>query len=629
MSETIKAEASFKAEFVAALDAGDLPRAIVAARTLLGTMPRLHLLSFVRKAIDRLPAAPAGLLTLRVALLSSFSSEFVHDALHALAFLDGIRLQILQPGFAQFRQEILNAHSSIYQDGMDVVVLAVEGKDFVPLLYGNDLGSTQQQVEQSVAEAGQELAALIRTFRERSGTTLLVHNFAIPRIRPLGILDGQIGRSSSELIHDLNQALYRTTRVVTNAYIVDYARLIQRHGAGSWYDSRMEYYASLPIAQTKLPVLAGEYLKYLRALTGKCKKCVVLDLDNTLWGGVVGEEGVDGIQLGTTYPGNAYLAFQEALLGLQRRGIILAVASKNNPADVDEVFARHPALLLKKEHFSQMQVHWRPKSESIEALARELNLSLEHIVFIDDNPVECAEVSLALPMVNVLCLRERPEDFAEALLESGWFDTLSISNEDKRRGELYKQRDEAEQLRSRSVSIEDFYRRLDLEATFAPVEQGTLGRAAQLTQKTNQFNATTFRYTEAHIAQRLADTNWVVVNVSVRDCFGDNGVVGLIMAELNGDELVVDTFVMSCRVIGRTLETAMLAHLCEQAERFGAHGLRGRIIPTAKNGPVRELYESHGFELISDQTWRLQLDRGRIGFPPWFKINDQTVVVDA
>jgi FkbH-like protein len=615
---------SAKADLLSALDSGDGIAAVAAARCLLGPTPKLHQLTFVRKSLEKLPADAPGLFPLRVALLSSFSIEFVQDSLLALGFVDGLRVQPYQAGFGQFRQEILDPSSGLYREKPDVVVLAIEGKDLVPLLYRNDLGADAARVEQSVSAAAAELASLIRLFRERSSATLLIHNFVAPRTRALGVLDGQLSRGTTELVNELNQSLYATARSLPGVYVVDYARLVQRHGAVNWYDLRMEHYAKLPIAQAMLPALTREYLKYLRALAGKTKKCVVLDLDNTLWGGVVGEEGVDGIQLGANYPGSAFVAFQEALLGLQRRGIILTVASKNNPADVDEVFARHPSVVLKKDNFAHMQVHWRPKSESIVAIARELNLGLEHLVFVDDNPTECEEVGRALPMVSVLRLPERPEEYVEALLESGYFDALSVSMEDQRRSELYKQRDQAEQLRAESGSMEDFYRSLELEATIASVDAATLARAAQLTQKTNQFNATTLRYTESQVSERVNDPNWAVVTISVRDRFGDNGIVGLVMAQLIDGELDIDTFLLSCRVIGRTVETALLAHLCEQAERRGARALRGRIIPTAKNGPVRELYQSHGFERVDDQTWRLALEPGGIATPPWFRIEDRT-----
>src|SRR5205823_8776652 len=204
-----------------------------------------------------------------------------------------------------------------------------------------------------------------------------------PAWRRLGIMDGQIGRGQGQLINELNDGLYLAAREFRGVHVVDYAGLVMRHGAIHWYDQRMEHYARAPISSAQLPNLVKEYLKFFRALTGQTKKCLVVDLDNTLWGGVLGEDGLRGIQLGPTYPGNAYMAFQEALLGLQQRGILLAIASRNNPADVDQVFAVHPHMVLKREHFVQAQIHWRAKSESLIEIAERLNITLESLVFVD------------------------------------------------------------------------------------------------------------------------------------------------------------------------------------------------------------------------------------------------------
>jgi FkbH-like protein len=246
-------------------------------------------------------------------------------------------------------------------------------------------------------------------------------------------------------------------------------------------------------------------------------------------------------------------------------------------------------------------------------------------VFVDDSPAECDEVAHAVPAVTVVALPPRPEHFVRALLEPGYFDTLSVSTEDFRRAELYQQRDQAEELRGQSASIEDFYRRLEMEVTFAPVHEGSLPRAAQLTQKTNQFNVRTVRYTEADVLERRRNPDWLVTTVQVRDRFGDNGIVGVMMAHAMGEELEIDTLLMSCRVIGRTVETTMLAHLCEHAVQRGARRLRGRIIPTAKNAPAQDLYERHGFrpgpgQAGGETSWELDLATGLIRYPDWMKI---------
>jgi FkbH-like protein len=611
--------------FRVGLEAGDLATAMRAARILLGNNPQGGAASFVCRAVEKAPPDRLPLAPLRVALLSSFSIEFIHDVLVALGFLEGLRIQIYQAGFGQFRQEILNPDSGLYAFSPDAAVLALEGKDVFPGLYGHDLPDDAASFESTLAAAGQELVTLARVFRERSSAALLVHNFTPPTWRRLGILDGHLGAGQAELVAALNATLSRACRELRGVYTVDYAGLVRRAGALSWYDNRMAHYARAPIAQAALPMLALEYVKFFRALTGKTRKCLVLDLDNTLWGGILGEEGPRGIQLGPDYPGSAYLELQHAIRGLRQRGVILAVASKNNPADVDEVFATHPHMVLRREDFSILRVGWSPKSQSLAEIAAHLNIALDHIVFMDDNPAECDEVAHALPGVTVVTLPPRPEHFARTLLEPGYFDSLSVSTEDLRRAELYQQRDQAEEVRTQSVSTEDFYRRLDMEVAFTPVHDGSLGRAAQLTQKTNQFTVRTIRYTEAELLERRADPSWLVTTVQVRDRFGDNGIVGFMMAHAGADELEIDTLLLSCRVIGRTVETAMLAHLCEEAARRGLQRLHGRIMPTAKNAPVQDLYARHGFEREPGQnsgetSWRLELGSGAIRYPEWLRI---------
>jgi FkbH-like protein len=367
-------------------------------------------------------------------------------------------------------------------------------------------------------------------------------------------------------------------------------------------------------------------MKYFRALRGLTKKCLVVDLDNTLWGGVIGEDGIEGIQLGANYPGSAFVEFQRAVLDLYRRGVILAIASKNNPADVDAVFAGHRFMLLRKEHFAATEIHWEPKSDSLRRIAQELNIGLDHMVFADDNPAECEQVRRELPAVTVIHLPSRPEQYVDALTAEGLFDSITLSAEDRRRGELYQQRAQAESMRSASGNIEDYYRDLDMELQIASVAPASLTRAAELTRKTSQFNLTTIRYSEAEVAQRLDAPDWLAITVGVRDRFGDNGIVGVMMAQALEDRLDIDTLLLSCRVIGRTVETAMLAFLCDAAQQRGLGRLTGRLVPTAKNVPVRDLLERHGFSKLSEDEagvslWELDLTRSPVVRPPWFRLS--------
>lgn len=597
--------------------------AMQAARSLLELAPGRGTHRFLRDAFSSVDAGRLGLKPLKVALLASFSIEFLHDALIAVAAGAGLKLELYQPAFATFRQEILDPGSGLYAAAPDVVIVAVEAEDWSTAPFDDYFASLDAGADAAVERFESEIAQLVDTFRARSRASLLVHNLALPAWRKLGLFDVKSGQGQATLLQRMNDAVAEVARRVIDTHVVDYAALVNRHGALNWYDERMRLYARAPIAGAMQVHLAHEYVKCLRALTGGAKKCLVIDLDNTLWGGIVGEDGFDGIRLGATYPGSAFARFQQHVLDLQRRGVIVAVASKNNPADVDEVFDRHRAMVLRREHFAALEIGWARKSESLRRIAQRLSIGLEHIVFVDDNPAECEEVRLALPQVHVIALPAQPERYVEALQREGLFDTLSLSDEDRRRGELYRQREEAQSLRARVGSLEDYYRDLAMQIDVAPIGSATLPRASQLTQKTNQFNVTTRRYSEAEMAERLADPAWIGFTVAVRDRFGDNGIVGVALAREAQQALEIDSLLMSCRVIGRTVETAMLAHLCDQARARRLGVLRGRIVPTAKNAPARDLFERHGFvhepdDEGGDGCWRLDLARRSVEWPAWF-----------
>jgi FkbH-like protein len=531
-------------------------------------------------------------------------------------------------GFGTFRQQLLDPASRLYESRPNLIIVAVDGEDWAPATYGNRMAHADSDIDKTDEQFASELFNLLTAFRGRSDTPIVIHNFDRPRLLEFGILDINRMDGRTRAVDRLNDALYRICSKFADVFVLDYQNLVSRHGATNWYDQRMRLYARAPIAQSMMDDLAREYIKYCRALGGLTRKCLVVDLDNTLWGGVLGEEGVDKIDLGPDYPGSAFVEFQRAIRALRDRGVILAVASKNNPADVEEVFANHRHMVLKKSDFAVVEVNWESKSESLQRIAQELNIGLDQIVFADDNPAECARLRSTLPMVTIIQLPTQPERYCEALYRDGWFDTLSFSNEDKKRGALYEQRARAEALRANQTDIESYYRDLQMSVTFAPMGEKSLARAAQMTQKTNQFNATTRRYTEAELARRMEDATWILVTMTVVDRFGDNGIVGLMMAQVREQVLDIDTFLLSCRVIERTVETAMLAYLCELARERGTRSLRATIIPTAKNVPVRDVFARHGFELesgddVSTSTWCLSVAEKTVAYPSWFTlVND-------
>jgi FkbH-like protein len=606
----------------AAVAAQDLFRAMQAARALLLADASLRNASFVNRECA---ALKAKLTPVRVALLSSFSAEFLTPSVKAYGYASGLAIEIYQAPFGNYAQEILDRASGLYRFKPDVVVLALEGRDVAPQLYDRYYQAVGQPQGFGGNAAVDDIAGLATDFRQSSDAMLLAHNFAQPAFTALGIADAGSSNSQRRRIAEANAALAEQLRGLPGAYVVDVAGLTARFGAAQWYDNRMAHYAKAPIAATMLPHLAQEYLRFIRAKYGKAKKCVVVDLDNTLWGGVLGEEGVAGVKLGANYPGSAFVEFQHAILALRQRGVILAIASKNNPADVDEIFAKHPHMVLKREHFAAAEIHWREKTESLKAIAAKLNIGLEHMVFADDNPVECERVQQELPQVTTILLPAQPELYADLLFAEGLFDVPSLSAEDLKRAELYRTRAQAETLLQQATNLEDFYRGLQMRITFEPVTKDSLARAAQLTQKTNQFNATTRRLSEAEIQARMDSPEWFCANVKVADRFGDHGIVGLMLARVEGEELVLDIFLMSCRVIGRTVETSMLACLYDEACARGLLAIRATVIPTAKNAPVRDVFERHGFAKAATHEaateWVYEVAQAPLQHPEWFEVH--------
>ncbi|MBF0613779.1 MAG: HAD-IIIC family phosphatase [Magnetococcales bacterium] len=582
----------------------------------------------VAQCVRALPEGALGLKTVRVALLASFSLEFIQDALLASGLVHGLRIHLHLSGFAQYAQEILEPTGPLYAFQPDVVILALEEDRLLPSWQTQQMTPDPDLPESWVAQAMAVIDPLITTFRSHSEALLLIHDLVPPVHPALGILDGRSTPGSIEGVQAVNAALRARARSRHGVYIVNYSGVVARTGMEHWLDRRMALLAKAPIAMGQLPRLAGEYLKYLRAVAGLTKKCLVTDLDNTLWGGVLGEDGLHGLKLGPDYPGSAHLAYQQLLLQLHARGVLLAIASKNNPQDVEELFRDHPGMLVKPHHFVRQEIHWQPKSHSLHAIADSLNIGLEHLVFVDDNPAECAEIRAAWPMVTVIQFPKRPEEVVDALLGPGWFDGLGWSVEDRNRATLYAQRDRAEALKTASSSLPDYYASLQMRVDILAVTEGSLTRTAQLTQKTNQFNLTTIRHGEQEVARRMRDAEWLILTVRVVDCFGDNGIVGVMMARQRTTESVleIETFLLSCRVIGRTIETAMLAELCHQARQRSLRYLLGRVMPTPKNLPARALYAEHGFSQLSkllytplpdERQWMLDLEQGGITRPTW------------
>jgi FkbH-like protein len=368
----------------------------------------------------------------------------------------------------------------------------------------------------------------------------------------------------------------------------------------------------MPYTDGALHVLADQVRRVVQARAGLSRKVLALDLDNTLWGGVIAEDGLPGIQLGAGARGEAHVAFQEHLRALRSRGVLLAVVSKNNDADAREPFERHPDMRLALSDIAVFVANWEDKATNIRTVAATLGIGLDSLVFVDDNPAEREIVRQVLPEVEVPVLPEDPSGYVRALSDTLLFESVALTAEDRGRAEQYRARAAAVELQQRAGSLEAFYDSLGMEAVVAPFDELNLARIVQLIGKTNQFNVTTRRHGASAVRAFMEDPRAVTMYLRLRDTFTDHGLVAVLVAEQDGERLDIDTWLMSCRVIGRTVEDEMLARLCEIAVERGCTRVRGTFVPTAKNHVVRDLFERLGFALVAEEdgrtTWEYDID---------------------
>jgi FkbH-like protein len=613
-----------RATVQAHLESGQWSLAKACLHQLWNASPTAATAAYVTSCFEQL-RPHLNLVPCRIALVRSFTVEPAIPFLRAQGFLNGLDVVVHVGDFNAYTQEILSAEGPLYAFNPQAVMLAVQTRDIAPEIwdeYADHESGRLTAVADQVVESYREL---VTAFRNSSGAALIIHGLEVPAAPSCGVADLQHGRGQIDLIRSINTRLQLMAQEQTGVYILDYDALTGRWGKQRWFDSRKFVTMAMPVSADCLLHLAGEWLRYLHPISGRIGKVLVTDLDNTLWGGVVGEDGAQGIQVGRSYPGSIYLSLQRAILDLHHRGILLAAASKNNRDDALEALAHHPGMLLRPEHFSALHLDWSDKVASLRLIAEELNVGIDSLVFLDDNEAERQRVRQALPDVFVVELPQDPQEYASALRNTPVFERLTTSAEDARRHDYYAAQGPRNELRRSCASLEEFYASLDQRVEIAALGAETLTRAAQLTQKTNQFNMTTKRFTEPQLAEIAGEAGRSVYTVRVSDRFGDNGVVGVCMTKTSDSICTIDTFLLSCRVIGRTVETAVLAFLAERCRAAGIEQLRGVFVPTKRNKPAEKVYADHGFKLAEENgagsVWTLQLRSSVLRCPPWIQMH--------
>lgn len=406
-------------------------------------------------------------------------------------------------------------------------------------------------------------------------------------------------RRLQEAVEKFNHEASRIAEVNSNVLLINFKNFLSSYNIDSLINWKFYFISQMILS----PSLADPFKKWWRRQVeiteGKRKKCIVLDLDNTLWGGVLGEDGISGIKIGNDYPGKAYLFFQEALVELSKQGVILTVCSKNNEADVMEVWKENPFMVLTDKYLSAYQINWENKADNIRRLSEILNIGLDSMVFIDDNPTERELIRQQLPMVTVPEFPKRPYELPKFIkgIVTDFFETITLTNEDKQKTEQYRANAFRTKQRSHFTDLTDFIRSLDIKIEIRKVDKFSLPRVAQMTQKTNQFNLTTHRYTEADIMGML-NSGSEVYTLSVSDRYGDNGITGEMIILNDGKSANIDTLLLSCRILGKKIENAFVLTVLQSLKDSGVEKVSACYIPSPKNYQVADFYERIGFALV-------------------------------
>jgi FkbH-like protein len=535
---------------------------------------------------------------------------------------NGLKVDAHFSAFNQIEQQALDAGSDLYRSRPSVIAIVTLLEDVAPALAGGFLSLSTGAIDAAVAGIRERFDHLLAALREHTDAAIVVFNYAPPMVLEGGFADPLLNPSQSSVVQRVNDALADVCRGCTGAFVFDYAHVAAASGLTRMRDTRLWYIGRVPFGAAGQIVVAQQLMRWKAALRRTQKKSLEHDLDDTLWGGIVGEDGPQGIALGDAHPGNVYKDFHRFLLRLRDRGILLAVASKNNERDALDVLEKHPDCLLRPEHFAAMEINWQDKATSLRAIARRLNIDTSALAFFDDNPMEREWVKAELPEVAVIDAPKSASGYASAILESRQFDQVALSGEDRLRAASYHHEREREALRSSAPSLDAFLRQLDLRATIGRADAETLPRVSQLLLKTNQFNLTTRRHDVAALNSMSANGG-AVLWLRAADRLGDSGLVGVAIAVPREDATwTVDTLLMSCRVLGRGLEHALVSALVDAARAGGATTLIGEYIPTAKNAQVADLYPRLGFEPVAGQshTWRFDIQSRQICVPDYIQL---------
>lgn len=541
----------------------------------------------------------------KLAVLGNCATQFFSTSIQGFARLSGINLNVFDADYNQIDAQLLDTKSEVYTFTPDEILIWLATDKLYEEFLDMPLVGRNKFAEIII----QRLSYYWDLIAKNCNARILQPNFTEIDDKAFGQYSCKVDSSFVFQIRKLNYLLEESMLSKNNVYPIDFLAVQIQEGQKNFYDSSLYYNAKMTISMDTLPYVAKAVVDVIKAMEGKIKKCIILDLDNTLWGGIVGDDGIGGIEIGELGRGHAFLNLQRWLKQLKECGIILAVCSKNNEETAKEPFEKHDEMVLRLSDISVFVANWNDKASNIRVIQESLNIGMDSIVFLDDNPFERNLVRSMIPEIEVPELPEDPALYLGYLQECNYFDTVSFTGESADRTKQYQAEFERKQLQMSFSSIDDYLKSLEMIGEVKPFEPVRYARIAQLTQRSNQFNLRTVRYTEDEIERVANDDHYLTLYYTLRDKFGDHGLVSVvIMEKISDTEVFVDTWLMSCRVLKRGMEEFIVNGMIRTAQNVGFKKVYSEYIPTPKNAMVKDMYKTMGFTEIERNKYELSVD---------------------
>lgn len=561
-----------------------------------------------------------------IAILGGSTTAEIKNILELFLLKEGIAAKFYESDYNKYFEDVIFENPRLKEFQPDLIWIHTTVKNI----------SSWPHVKGSSQDAEMCLEAEIGKYRQiwakaksAFNCPIIQNNFDYLPIRPMGNLDAYHYSGKARFVNELNRAITGYAQDNKNVFINDIHYLSSSMGLKRWFDPVLWYSYKYAVSYEAIPILAHNLSRIICGIFGKSNKCLILDLDNTLWGGVVGDDGVQNLKIGKeTAVAEAYTGFQEYVKDLRDRGVVVAVCSKNDEANAKEAFT-HPDMILKLEDISSFKANWDMKSLNIKKIAEELALGLDSFVFVDDNPVEREIVREHLPAVKVPEVGSDIAQFIDILDSGQFFEPVTLSDEDLDRTELYRQNQIRSDLEAQIGNYNDFLRSLDMYAEILPFSDIYMDRIAQLINKTNQFNLTTLRLTQTEVHTMAGQKDrFITLYGRLKDKFGDNGLVSIMIGEIKDKTLDVILWLMSCRVLRRGMEQAMFDELVRRAQASNIHKFRASYLKTNKNSMVAELLPTFGFDLVNknengDSSWQLEIKQAHVQTNQFIKVNEE------